>query len=617
MIPARDHVRVVCALHRQHGTAVGTSSGSGGTWQAVVAELGGQAALGTDPESAGAAAGGVEIKTCESIPASAGAEAALAALFEKHGVDLVLRVLPGSCSIVRVTALPDVGGGEGSARTAPEQVADALQLIAESDLPSALPGYRRAAGLVQPGRGAAGRRAVGLLTGWPAGGAAVPTIGRSVPEIWVAEPAALAACAHAVGGVERAGSMDGSCVSVICVGAEKTVVRVSRMTGTDLDAAASRVIRETAQAAGLGDAESAWRGTPLMLQPWPTSPRIGGQVRDEKWVQSFGIAAGAILLYANPNPAVHGLANLHEIEPQLRPPVLVRVTRFFARPVIAAAVLTLCAIVAVGLPIGVSYARVKMLEKQVKDERALMSHNAEDERDLAFFRLLGEKRWPMTKLLADIAGACPVGVSLDAVELGVGEQVVLRGNAENSGQITSFRENLGKTRIFSDVATPSTTPGADGVSFTMNAKIPPGAARFNAKPVDDFAAKTLSERMHGENSRPSSKRPGASGSRRDRVGSGGGSRTGGGNNGGGSSRPAAVPSTTTSKEPLVIPPPLTDAQIAKLSALDAMKEWGARRKASTQAGVDEATRKRLTEEAEKARARMQEAKAASGGGRGS
>lgn len=553
----------------------------------------------------------MEIKASQTIPDSGAVQATIAAILEQHRVDLVVRVLPGSCSIARVTVLPETG--EGPAGSSPTQIADALALLAESELPTALPAFRRSAGLVYPGRGAT-RRPIGLLTGWPATGVPEATPGTRVAEVFVAEPAALAALAQMVGGVERAWSVDGPSVSVVCVGAEKTVVRVSRCTGSDLDAAATRVVQESSRAAGVdaqGVAVRTRAGEMLELHPWPNSPRIGGQARDERWLRSFGIAAGALAVYADPSPAVHGLANLHEVEPQLKPPMLVRITRALGHPLAAAILLGLCAMLAIGLPIGVSYARVKMLEKQVSDEQSLMTRNAADERNLAFYRLLGEKRWPMTKLLADIAGACPVGVSLDAVELGVGEQVVLRGNAESSGLITTFRENLGKTRIFGDVATPSTTPGTDGVSFTMNAKIAPGAARFPAKPVDDFASKPLVERIHGGSAGSTSKRAAATGSRRDRSSNATPSRS--------SSSPtrSSTVSTTPSREPPVIPPPLSDAQIAKLSSLEAMKEWGARRKASTQPGVDEATRKRLAEEADKARARMQEAKpAATSGGAG-
>ncbi|MBY0260764.1 MAG: hypothetical protein K2Q20_00370, partial [Phycisphaerales bacterium] len=60
------------------------------------------------------------------------------------------------------------------------------------------------------------------------------------------------------------------------------------------------------------------------------------------------------------------------------------------------------------------------------------------------------------------------------------------------------------------------------------------------------------------------------------------------------------------------PPPLTDAQIAKLTGTQAMLEWAKRRKAAAQPGLDEATKARLTDEAEKSQRRMKDAQAAEG-----
>ena len=59
---------------------------------------------------------------------------------------------------------------------------------------------------------------------------------------------------------------------------------------------------------------------------------------------------------------------------------------------------------------------------------------------------------------------------------------------------------------------------------------------------------------------------------------------------------------------------MSDEDIAKMDRVTAMREWGVRRRASTQPGIDAETKARLTAEAEKARARMQEAGEASPGG---
>jgi len=55
---------------------------------------------------------------------------------------------------------------------------------------------------------------------------------------------------------------------------------------------------------------------------------------------------------------------------------------------------------------------------------------------------------------------------------------------------------------------------------------------------------------------------------------------------------------------VMIPPPLSDADIAAMNKTAAMKEWGVRKKASTQPGIDPADKERLAAEAEKCRERM-------------
>lgn len=592
MLPTRDNVRTVCALHQQ-----------GDMYRAVVAQIGGS--------------GGMEIKTVDSVRISAGPAAITSIVERVGGVDLVIRVLTGAASIVRTCGLPE---STGEAVESDATRADALNLIAESELPGSLPGYRRCAGLVQPGRGP-GRKPVGVLVGWPQNSQAdlddTQRPPRMAPEIFVSEPAALAYLAQMVGGVERAWIADRArgAVSIVAVGPEKTLVRVARVPGDDEFAdSTAGAIHETSRLAGLKSPVSNGSAT-LVLEPVPQSVRIGGLARDGTWVEQFGLACAAIAMYADQNPTVNGLANLHEIEPKTKPPMLVRITQWLGQPKRAAAIIAFCVIAVVGVPIGVSYARMRILEKQVGDWQQVFDGNERNDRELTFYRMLAEKRWPMTKLLSDIAGACPVGISLDAVELGVGEQVVIRGVAEDSGKITTFRGNLGNTRIFTDVASPSSSPVAGGgVQFQITAKIPTGAARLDVKPVEDYAAKTLMQRMYGDSARASH----STGSRGDRS-----SRTDrrsttssrdSSSDRSSSSSGSARSTTAAPKEPLVIPPALSDADIATLTKTeDVMAQWGQRRRASTQQGLDETTKRRLTDEAQKLRDRLQQLKAGGGG----
>jgi len=70
---------------------------------------------------------------------------------------------------------------------------------------------------------------------------------------------------------------------------------------------------------------------------------------------------------------------------------------------------------------------------------------------------------------------------------------------------------------------------------------------------------------------------------------------------------ASASAAPSKQAPVVIPPPISDSEIAKLSHDAAMKEWTSRKAHATQPGIDEAIKRRLIDESEKAKARMQEA----------
>jgi hypothetical protein len=551
--------------------------------------------------------GETTLKTAETLHPGAG-PGGLATLAEKvGGIDLVIRVLPPAFTVARVVALPDAGEGE----TSNESTADALALMGETDLPSAIPAFRRAAGLINPGRGA-GRKAVGLLTAWPETSQldAAGRMGRIAPEVAISEVAAVAMLGQLSGGVERAWTVDRltGAMTVLAVGPEKTVVRVARVPAGDAGMDMRRsVIAETSKAAGLLPSPASTGTAWLEMDPSPASARILGQVRSSEWVQDYGLAAAAAVAFADANPAVNGLVGLHEIEPKAKPPVLQRISEWLGSPVRAAAIIGICVLAAICIPIGVSMAKVKLLEKAITNEGELRARNAQDDKDVRFARLLREKRWPMLKLMADVAGACPEGINIDAVELTQGDGVSVRGIADDTDKLSTFRERLGQTKVFSDIAMPMTNPKPEGVQFQLSAKVPAGAATYAVKPADDWAAKTLFERIYHEPPKGAAHTTASRPERTDRTDrtsrADRGDRTN--NNGNNNSRsdrtttPAAKPA-----EKVVIPPALSDAAIAKLSRDDAMKEWTNRKKVAGQPGVDEATKKRLMEESDKAKARM-------------
>ena len=596
IIPNRDNIKTIAAIHQQDAGC-----------RVVIASL----RLG----------GEVDVKLAETVNLTSGPATFTALIERSGGVDAVIRVLPGSCTVVRVAAIPD--SGEPGAPSSPDSIADALSLMAETELPTTSPDYRRAAGMVNPGRGL-GRKPVGLLTCWPPSAElhfpGSPRTPRVASEVGISEPAALAMLAQLVGGVERAWTVDRSsgAMTILAAGVEKTIVRVVRVpAGEPGTSARSAAISETSRAAGIADSMLPDSTDAFLhLEPAPASMRIAGQARSSEWVAQYGLAAAAIVAFADPSRAVSGLVELHEVEPKAKPPILQRISEWAGAPSHAAVIIGVCLLGLIALPIGASYAKLRILEKQIADQKELFQKNAEDDKELTFYKILREKRWPMTKLLADIAGACPQGITVESVEIGQGDGIVLRGSAEDTGKLSTFRENLAQTRVFADPTTPSVNPtGSSGVQFQLIAKVPVNAATMDVKPVDDWAAKTMAERMYGEKAAPTkratsrSDRTDRNTSKSDRRNSSGSPRPGkssGDNNRDTTTRADRnTPSTTTQPRPT--PPPISDADIAQLTVEQSIKEFSSRKLASASPGIDEATKRRLLDEYEKIKAHKADA----------
>lgn len=536
----------------------------------------------------------------------------VADILKAKRVELVIRLAPSSETVCKLVPMPEGGGAD---RTS---LADALSLMAESELPASLPWYRRAAGVVRVGGGQAA-----LLTGWtrPESSADGATL-SPVPEVWTAEIAALSSLAAAMGGGPMAGLADtrtGS-VALLASGGKKAVARVLRLASDrNWDSAVRTAWEETAIAAGVeGTAMSATQGLLLVQQG---GARLGGAARDREWINRFGLALGAAMLYADSDAATSALVALTQREPRSRQPLAQRTIDWLSLPRHAAMVGAACLAVALLAPLASSKARHAVLASHAGSADSLDSRLAEAERRVGFYKLLSDKRWPMTKLLGQIAGAAPVGVTIDAVELPQGETVTIRATAESTELVSTFRKNLADTRVFNNVATPTIETTADGVTFQLQAKVVQNFALQASKPLDDFAAKTLAQRLYGESAsndarydrdderdaHPNDRRTTGRDSRRDEPARP--STTGSTPPRSGNDRAAAP-----APQPASIPPPLSDEDIAKMDRVTAMREWGVRRRASTQPGIDAETKARLTAEAEKARARMQEAGEAPPGG---
>lgn len=544
--------------------------------------------------------------------------AAIATALESAKVGRLIRVLSSASTIVRTPALPEGLSIQGSTDT---QIAGALALLSESELPSTIPEFRRVAGLLQL---APAGPPIPLLASWTG---PVPTEWARTPwpcpEVWTPEVAALAAFARSAGATESAACIDRTTAAgaIVASGPKRSLARVLKL-ADPIEPGAARAIAESRAAAGLPPPEptSLADEYQVLLHPVRPAVRVLGKSLSPREVNEFAVAIGAILLAADPSPNVQSLVGLHEREPRGRGSILERGVRALGTPLRAGITLAACVAVLLAIPIAVAYANYAVLQQRTKADTNLDQRIRTGERDLAFAKLVRDKRWPMTKLVADVAGAAPVGITFESLELTQETgTITLRGVADSSNLVTTLRENLAKTKIFTQVNTPSIGAASDPAAklqFQLTAKVPSGAATYDAPPIDDFAARPLVARLYGDGAvqRSRSDRPSRAdkpdrserAERSSRSSSGSTSRAE--RNAPASTSSSSSASKTHSGKAPEIPAALSDDQISKLTRAQAMIEWAKRKSAATQQGISDSDKTRLQEESEKAKRRMDELK---------
>jgi len=265
------------------------------------------------------------------------------------------------------------------------------------------------------------------------------------------------------------------------------------------------------------------------------------------------------------------------------------------------------------LPLGLAWATVAVLDAKVAALHAQEGSREELARAAALHEVLRKSRWPMTKLLADIAGALPVGVRVESIRLAPDQGLGLEGTADSADGAITLQQNLNKSGIFSDVRIARADTGAGGtVTFEISAAVV--SPTLNAPPIEDFASKPLAVRLYGEGAsntnwsadsdKTASSRPGRP--ERPARPEGDNGKSDDGKAGDGPSAPSR-PSGAGSDD---IPEALTDDQIKAMDFNGAMKAWAARKKAlSTQKSLDQPTKDRLTSEVDRLKTQMDAKKA--------
>lgn len=497
--------------------------------------------------------------------------------------DVVVAVAPAHQTVARVVAAPMPTG------TA-EQVAGAMGLIAEAQSANT-PAHRRAAGRVEIGPAGAL-----VAVTWSGGLDGHPLMGPKQAEpLWAPEPVALAALASAARAsvAVLADRVTGAIVA-LAGSAERAAARVLCDDGDDpaaWSAAVNQRLAAACAAAGVSaprlDGLDAPRTLALMNDSGPATPAVAGVRAERGWLAEFGTALGAALAAADATPASAGLLGMWHDEPVPAKPLLLHAVDAVAKPRRAIPILAACAAILLLWPLGVAWARYHYLLREAEVVRADRAELNTARKQAEFYQLLRERRWPMTKLLSDLTGGLPSGITLESVTIETGQRIRVAGVSDNAAAVSDWRAALDRTRVFDEIR----TPDQQASRFELTARVVQPLLLPGGTP------EPLPARTQAAAAEPVT-----------------------------SDQPAAATPREQAREPrtdakgevqktAVLPEPLTDDQINAMDLATSTREWGLRRGASLRPGVSAEDKQRLTDEAEKLQ-RHRRALQSSGGGGG-
>lgn len=509
------------------------------------------------------------------------------ASFHTHGVGRLVHIVPGSETIARTATVP--------AADLPQMV-QAASLLAEIQLPDSVPSHRRAAGVLAGH--AEGAAVPALLAAWR--GETRASVNREIEETWCTIIGSLAALrGTGTNPAWFADPSDGS-ISILSGTGTKTTARVV------VEDNSSAVLWGEGIAATVGEELDDSDLTPRMglgeSEVDAISSRISGITPTSNWLNTHGPALGALLIAMGTDPALAPLAQLTAAPPKVIEHPVMRFASWLGEGRRAVWVTAAALVLLVCMPIGVAWARVTILDAKSKSLAKANVDRKELDKRAAVYSELSKTRWPITKLLADISQATPLGVVVTDLtispEVGFaattgGKGVTINGYADVQSKVLDFQQNLNAAKLFSGVTVGNTTSRSEGgIAFKIEAGVSNPHGKLPENPDWDWAAKNIAERLHG---------PGAS-LKTPPVGKPGSDS--------GAARPSTRrPSTDSAdaeRKPAErkpsdgVPPELTPEQIAKMDRPTAMREMVSRRTyPQRNPSLDSSTKKRLEEEAER------------------
>jgi hypothetical protein len=540
-------------------------------------------------------------------------EAALSALLVKHGARRLVRIAPSRECVARVVSMP---------ATHQADLRGALALVLEAESPAAALSHRRAGVLLGPSPASESTRDA-LLTAWLGKGESArdATDGGDSPVTWTTPLAALLALhTDAAGSVPSRlvyAPADEGAATVLVRGQERTVARVvleSPGDGGYWRAMVGRIVRETERAAGgrspeiadWDDAESDALGVERFAGGKGLAGRVAGCGTGEAWWQSFGLCVGGALAALDQREAEAGglgaCAGLLATPPRIRKHPLVAGGEWLGTGNRGWVVGAACVALMLLVPWGVALARHDSVTRRAQQLDAANAKAKDIELKAAMYRQLEGARWPMTKLLGDIAQAAPIGLTVESLRMTLDQTagdgvVTIEGVAETQSLATEFQSRLTETRLFRNVKASRVEAKEGAVEFNISASV--SSPHSPSKISEDFVAQPLAVRMHGAGAsnqvppKGAVKTVQASGTR----GGARGDQSASSPRSGGGESASRRPSGGSSDGP---PQALTDEDIGKMDGGQALKAWADRRKYLTaNAKLDPEVKRRLEDEVTK------------------
>ncbi|MFT3686332.1 MAG: hypothetical protein QM783_15665 [Phycisphaerales bacterium] len=524
-----------------------------------------------------AGGGGAPLRVTDTGSISATDPKALESLRQRAGGSAAfVQVVPPEAGILRSAPPKLVLDGT------PEQVAGALELVAEAELPASIPSHRRAAGVVR-----AGHAHAVYAMGWIGGEGSFAPEAAPVPA-----PAALGALFRLTGAPSGLLVYTDAATGVIALlGAgtgesPRLVVRVLRDDGSDAEAFTA-VRDEAVEDLRLAlDAEEPVRiGGSLQLPKRASVSGLGGDDR----LTDFALPLGAAAFVLEAKPDELPLLSMSDRSPTAGRSIFTRIGEGLATPRALAVTAALCVCLMLTGWILAAPVKLALLQKRVGSDtgdytKAVQQHD--------WFKALKDRRWPLTALIAELTSGAPESVRVESLTVDQGRAINITGSAEKADTVDAWCKSL-RGKVFTDVERTIPQEDVSPVRFTIKATVvdAQAAAVSDLKPI----ANVDTPRVKGDSTPTRSDRSDRT-DRNSRTGSNRPSGNSGGNNNGSrtGSRTGSTPGASTSGAE--IPHAMTEAQINKLDSAGATLEWAKRKGQLSRSDLDTATRSRLESE---------------------